>query len=38
MGVFLSQVGIKRRANCRQRVGAVDLEQSIESQMGFQGI
>jgi drug/metabolite transporter (DMT)-like permease len=38
LGVFLSQVGIKKRANSRQRVGAVDLEQSIESKMGFKGI
>jgi hypothetical protein len=38
LGVFLSQVGIKQRANCRHRVGAVDLERSIESKMGFKGI
>ncbi|AFY92199.1 DMT family transporter [Chamaesiphon minutus] len=38
LGVILSLVGIKKRANCRQRVGAVDLEQSIESKMGFKGI
>jgi drug/metabolite transporter (DMT)-like permease len=38
LGVFLSQIGIKNRANCRHRVGSVDLEQSIESKMGFKGI
>jgi drug/metabolite transporter (DMT)-like permease len=38
LGVFLSQVGMKQRANSRDQVGSVDLEQSIESKMGFKGI
>jgi drug/metabolite transporter (DMT)-like permease len=36
--LFLSQVGINNRTDCRQIVNSVGMEQSIESRMGFKGI
>jgi drug/metabolite transporter (DMT)-like permease len=38
LSLFLSQVGIGNRTDCRQIVSSVDMEQSIESRMGFKGI
>jgi drug/metabolite transporter (DMT)-like permease len=38
LSLFLSQVGIGNRTDCRNIVSSVDMEQSIESRMGFKGI
>jgi drug/metabolite transporter (DMT)-like permease len=38
LSLFLSQVGISNQTNRRKIVSSVDMEQSIESKMGFKGI
>jgi drug/metabolite transporter (DMT)-like permease len=35
--LFLSQVGINNRTDCRRAVSCVDMERSIESRIGFKG-
>jgi drug/metabolite transporter (DMT)-like permease len=38
LSLFLSQLGISNRTDCRQIVSSVCMEQSIESNMGFKGV